>query len=158
MFLAGAQANATSMLTQLNANLQTFNMDAASPLAQRDIRFGTIKIDFAHQEVTLILNPAFRCNAPAGAMCMMVMPQPVEVTLPLKSVTTDGCNAIVYEAEVNYLPVDGNGKFLTVIDNSNNYCEMYPLHMTEVRFREAGGGRGNFYDYQHFMTSDQILK
>lgn len=155
LIFAGLEAGATSLQHTTSAVLTSFHMDAQSPLAQRRILGGSITINFASQEATLILNPAFYC--PPNAMCAMVMPRPIEVTLPLKAAYNDRCGTQTYEAHINHLPVDGNLKSLTIKDNTNNRCPHFvALPATEVIFREAGGGRGNFYDYTHTMSGHEL--
>jgi len=155
LIFTGLEAGATSIQQHLQARLTNFHMDAQSPLAQRRIANGFVQIDFNRQEATLILNPAFYC--PPSAMCAMVMPRPIEVTVPLKAVYTDRCGTTTYEAEINRLPVDGNLASLVIEDNTQNRCPHFvALPATQVTYREAGGGRGNYFDYTHTMTGNKL--
>ncbi len=131
----GAQAQAEPRgISQ--APLNQFFFQPGSALAQRDISYGHVTVNRYERTITLKLQPAWHC--PAGALCAMVMPQPIEIEVSGLQIRKGGCGETIYRAEENLLPVDGPHHSLEVIDNAYNYCEVYPLIPIIVRYASEG--------------------
>ncbi|MGE4130879.1 MAG: hypothetical protein AB7F86_04540 [Bdellovibrionales bacterium] len=131
ILLSGANAMA---LTQsgVSAKLNKFHFAANSALDRKDISYGDVSINLVEKSIKLTLQPAMKC--PAGALCAMVMPAPIEVELPLVKAEVGSCHELVYTARKNLMPVDGPLNEIIVIDNSTNYCEVILPAMTEVQY------------------------
>lgn len=132
--LAGLQAHARTHNPKLNefAELNKFQFQTGSSLAQRDISYGSVSVDTVSKKIRLVLQPAFHC--PAGAMCAMVMPMAIEFEVPLQSIERGGCQEVIYKGAHNMMPVDGALTEITVTDNRNNMCESFAIiPLTEVQ-------------------------
>lgn len=114
-----------------------------------DEQFGKIPYDgtltYNRDNKSLKLFIAFlKKNCPAGLMCTMEIPAPIDVELPIKSIEATSCGAKVIIAEKNLLPVDGDAKQIKLIDNSQNYCEYtYPLAPIEGEYTQSYNYRGS---------------
>ncbi len=87
---------------------------------------GSIQLNLAMKTVTLTLIREFHC--PKGNYCAQVMPAPVFITLPVKSVSFDSCGSKLITAIEDARPVDGIYQSLEISDNSSNKCEtLMPL-------------------------------
>lgn len=138
--LVTTQANARSMYRYLNAEIQHVRLAEGSHLAQLDITGGNVQVDFMNQEVTLKLQPAYNC--PESAACALVMPAPVEITLPIINVERTTCGTRIFRAKKDLRPVDGDMKEIIIIDNKGNTCPtLVMLPATEVTLREEGYDR-----------------
>lgn len=139
LFIAGAQAQALSILAPTYAaNLNKFYMQVGTDLEQQDIRYGSLTVDVRNRQIRMELQPAMP-PCPAPNACIQVMPMPVVVAAPLLSIKKGGCGETVYTAEKNMMPVDGALVQIQVIDNRNNYCEIFPIIPTVVELHIETG-------------------
>ncbi len=148
----GAQAQATPNGVRV-AHLNTMYFETGSTLAAKEIHYGHVSIDRFSRTIELKLQPAFHC--PAGAVCAMVMPQMITIELPNLQVKKGGCGEVIYTAEKNLMPVDGPRRTLEVVDNRHNYCEIYPIIPTVVRYTVETPRP--YRQEEHQMHGDEFL-
>jgi hypothetical protein len=99
-------------------NLKSIRVDQNSQiLPTGPIASGVLQIDKENREVTISLQPAWQC--PAGALCAMVMPQPMVLTLPITYEGGGFAGGRIIVAEVNQLPVDGAMIRIQILDNNS---------------------------------------
>src|SRR4051794_26346591 len=115
LILALATLASVSQANAMTASIKSFRFQPGSSLAKRNISYGNLTVDLEQNQLTLNLQPAFYC--PPGAMCVQVMPAPIEFTMPIESVTTGNCGETIYTGATNDLMVDGILQQLTVTDN-----------------------------------------
>jgi hypothetical protein len=104
-------------------SLNTFNIGQGSYVLpdSNSITSGTIEIDRTNKQLKLTLQRRFFC--PAGAMCAMVMPAPVEITLPVVYIGSGFCGGVIVNAERNLMRVDGGRVQIEIVDDNGNICE-----------------------------------
>ncbi len=137
LLVAGTQAHALRHAPTYQGMLNKFFLQVGTDLSKKDITSGYVKVDTKNSQITVILQPAFHC--PNGAICAMVMPQAITLQVPIIDVKKGGCGDIIYKGEMNMLPVDGALIEITVIDNKNNFCELYPMIPTIVEIHSETG-------------------
>lgn len=149
-----AQAEARSIKAFVDANLDQFNVQPESYLSRKEISSARILVNlYGERVITLTVN--FKNSCPPGRFCAAVMPQPLEVTVPLQKTETGGCGETIYSGAIDQHPVDGIRQALTVVDNSRNTCKYYlAIPMTEVVY-EAEGGRPQFSE-RHTMAGEKL--
>jgi hypothetical protein len=81
----------------------------------------TVTVDFNHDTVTLFVQQTNNC--PPNAMCILSMPAPVIVELPIVEVKTDSCGIRTIIAKKDMRSADGALEVITVKDVSYNVCE-----------------------------------
>lgn len=139
--LSSGVASARSMRPMnVSADLLRWNVDKDLSGAQ-NLTGGSIQIDrlvgrLAGQ-VTLRLDPAWSC--PPNALCAMMMPPPIFLTMPIVNTIEDRCGSVITTARVDERPVDGNLAELTIVDHSNSICN-FAIAATEIEYRTS------FYD------------
>lgn len=104
--------------------LNQFNLNPKSPAIPfaSDITTGNIQLNRPGHQLRLTLyrrNPA----CPKDAMCMMMMPAPVEIVLPIVNVVSGLCGGRIIVAEQDLRPVDGGLTSLQVVDESGDVCQ-----------------------------------
>jgi len=122
----------------VSAELTQFNLQPETYLSRQVITDAQVVVTKTG-EPSLYLRIDFKSNCPANAMCIAMMPLPLEVTVPLQSIETGGCHETIYKGVIDQRPVDGLRQELTVVDNRTNTCKYFaPIPATEVHFsREA---------------------
>jgi hypothetical protein len=122
----------------LRATIQNGNLDPRNGLGISQIQGGLVEINHRRGgDVTLTLQPKFSC--PAGRACAEVMPAPVQIRLPLVSVTRGECNTVVYTAKRDLRPVDGGLMQLQIVDNRANNCRTFVrVPATGITLSEIG--------------------
>lgn len=153
LLLGGAQANATSIVQTLTAQIESFHLDPASPLSAYNMASGSVRIDFLIKEIQVILQPAMNC--PAGEICAAVMPAPLKNRAYLIRVEKDNCGNTIYVGKRDMSAVDGDVKEITVTDYTQNICPTFvALPSTEIVYRHSGYGRGEqYFDFTHHFTA-----
>lgn len=139
---AAAHANA-SHVESYDGNLTQFFMQQGSHL--QDATSGTVKVTPTRNIVLTIAVP----NAK----------KPFVIEVPVVSRTTGGCHEEIYIGQVDQRPVDGNMTKVTVIDNSQNFCEFILPGLTEVKleFDAIMRGTGHFHE-EHTMYGDLLTQ
>jgi hypothetical protein len=158
-FFASIAANAAHAQIQESnlktANLERFQLQPGTDLAQRNITSGTISVDLGNQDLNLTLFP--RSNCPPEMACAAVMPAPVVFDVALTSVSKGDCQQTIYKGIKDLTPVDGARTEITVIDNSTNTC-MYlvAIPATEVQLVIEGDFRTGAHKETHVMTAGPL--
>lgn len=99
-------------------NLKSIRVDQMSQvLPTGAIANGVLQIDKENRTITISLQPAWQC--PAGALCAMVMPEPMVLTLPITYEGGGFAGGRILVAEMNNLPVDGASIRIQVLDNNS---------------------------------------
>lgn len=80
-------------------------------------------LNYDKSTLALSIQVAFHC--PEGRICAQVMPMPVQVELPIVSVTNDGCGIRSVTAKLDKRPADGSLQLIRVTDTSNMICKMF---------------------------------
>lgn len=96
-------------------------------------------VEVKEHEVVLILTID---TCPKGALCVL---GPVDrlIRLPVVSIETDGCGAVVYTATKDLRPADGPFQQIIVADNTRNMCEsVLPWDPTIVTYEVITSGFG----------------
>jgi hypothetical protein len=111
----------TSELTRLDIDRR---LDYAETIDR-----ATVTIDNERNEATLALFRHRLC--PPDRVCIALMPAPVIVRLPIKSVFGDRCGNRHVRAERDQRPVDGNFESLEIVDGSASRCArpMHEMHL-----------------------------
>lgn len=94
---------------------------------------GRLTLDAATRTLDVYFVSGFFC--PPGSMCPMMMPAPVQATLPVSSVQIDRCGTIIITAKEDKRPVDGALKMITVRDYSRTTCRIYKRFKMEATYR-----------------------
>lgn len=117
-------------------------------LAQMDPEFeeqvdrGTIILDRTRKQALLVLHRQPDCASPRG--CARLLPEPIEIELPLVKVGTDACGRRTYKAQRDDRPVDGNLEVVEIRDNTQATCETAEeQHETEVTYVRVTAGYGS---------------
>jgi hypothetical protein len=106
-------------------NLKSVRVDPMSQvLPTGKIANGALQIDKENREITISLQPSWQC--PAGALCAMVMPEPVTLQLPITYEGGGIAGGRVIVAEVNHLMVDGALVRIQVLDNNSAMMSVDP--------------------------------
>jgi hypothetical protein len=79
-----------------------------------------LMIDKEERLVRIVIQQPLSC--PVGAMCAMVMPEPVVIELPITYMGVPFCGGRVIVAEENKLPADGMLKRIEILDNNGSNC------------------------------------
>jgi hypothetical protein len=82
----------------------------------------TVTVDLNQDKVTLQIEQTNNC--PPNAMCILSMPVPVIVELPIVQVSYDRCGVRTIVAKKDSRPVDGALEVITVKDVSYNVCNV----------------------------------
>ena len=83
---------------------------------------GTVQVNYDQKTVKMHLQPSMPpCSA--GLFCAQVMPQPVEIELPIVSVKKDNCGVLEVTALKDMRPVDGALKKIQLKDATNVTCK-----------------------------------
>jgi hypothetical protein len=122
------------------ADLKPVQIDPDQNLG--NIIYGDIRVDQAEKSVTLRLQPAMT-PCPAGLFCAQVMPQAIEVTLPLVSVEKSSCGD-TYIASRDHRPVDGMLTEIKVVDYSKALCHVQLVNAVTVDYTHQFFDRINF--------------
>lgn len=131
----GLQARSIVTQSHVQADLIEINLDQRLNLQRVDsgtLEMNSSLIDKKGNNITLILNTPFYC--PEGHFCAQVMPDPHVIQLPLKDSKQDSCGNMIYTAELDERPFDGNYQELVVIDHRRSNCEIAYPAMTEVTY------------------------
>lgn len=139
--IVASQAEARSIKAFIGAELTTFNFQAGSMHSRNEVTGGYVAIGvYAEKNITLRVD--FKSNCPPGAMCIAMMPIPLEVTVPVQSVTVGSCGETIYEGLVDQRPVDGIMQKLTVVDHRTDTCKYFiAVPPTEVTLERRGYNR-----------------
>jgi hypothetical protein len=103
-------------LNQFNINPQSLAIPNTS-----NIYAGNIQINMEAKELRLTL--FHRSNCPKGAMCIMMIPPPTEIVLPIVHIGSGFCGGHIIVAEQDLRPVDGGLTSLEIVDDNGNLCE-----------------------------------
>ena len=129
----------------VKAELLSFDVDPLLGLSQ--VNSGMIGVDLDKNELTLSLYSTSYC--PPNVYCIMSIPAPYIVTLPIKSIGSTLCGGTVYVAERDMRPVDGALQRLVLVDNSANSVCMNSIDsqsLTEVTYATSY--------YHHFSVKE----
>lgn len=118
------QTYAAQTNEEIIADLSIISIDEDSPVYSDSANGAQFKIDLEAKEVTLnVFQSMPTC---AGDMaCIMVMPAPLMVTLPLISTEMNECGSLTYTAVYHGAEFDELLETLTVTDNSNFQCQSF---------------------------------
>lgn len=120
-------------LINIVINPSSYSLPQPSRLAGAEMT-----INHSTREVTLVFHQDFYC--PANAICPMVMPAPVIITLPITQVIIPFCGGRIIEAELDRRPMDGLRQAIQIYDDNGNVCErdprQIPLKNLHVSFAE----------------------
>jgi len=82
------------------AQMQVFNFQAGSALAQEDIQSGHVTVDLAQQLIVLTMYKSIPCSRGRPSICAAVMPMPITISLPLEETIQYRCNVTDYISKV----------------------------------------------------------
>jgi hypothetical protein len=123
-----------------SAQLTTFDIDPSNPELRR-VNGGMITRDQFRNKLRLTLFRKNDCRPPR--LCIAMMPAPVIVVLPIKSVMQTRCGSTIYTAELDQRPVDGKLQTLQLSDNSARRCkDLRPG--VEVRYTTKTSGMAGY--------------
>ena len=127
----------------LNAQITHSQIDSQLSYAN-DISGGSITVDYEAKTVTLTLNHASHC--PPGRFCMMMLLAPVQIELPITSVSVNACNSVAITASKDMRMVDGDLEQIVVSDNSRFNCPtLIKLVDTEAVYTTSSSGMGGMH-------------
>lgn len=103
----------------------------------------TVTVDYIEQTVH-IFAPRMMPPCPAGMACVMMMPAPYSITLPITNMTEDNCGIKKVVATVDKRPVDGLMTKVTLTDATETSCMFVrapdqKLQMTEKFVNRQNG-------------------
>ncbi len=122
------------------ADLKPVQLDPEQNLG--NIIYGDVRVDQGEKSITLRLQPAMT-PCPSGFFCAQVMPEAVEITLPLVSVEKTACGD-TYIASRDQRPVDGMLTEIKVIDYSRALCHVHLVNTVMVDYTHQYFDRLNF--------------
>lgn len=154
-----SSAEARSLeLPLLTAKLTQFNVDPKLYYGSDKIESGHVVISKVNKTITLQLNRSYYCPY---EVCPAVMPTPIVIQLPIKSLSTSRCGQVMYIASEDKRPVDGQLQTLTVVDNSNIHprCATVPeIQPTEIQYETEGYSRMERFIKTHSTFAAEQLK
>ena len=115
---ASTPKNASSVIYQ--AELSRYDINHKS---LENVESGAVAINQSIKTVQLTLQPEPIC--PSDMFCILVVPEPVIIKLPLVSQNVNECGAIVYIAEFTKVLEDGVKEVIKVLDHSKSSCSNY---------------------------------
>jgi len=135
-----------------SADLVTMSLQPGGYLEKARVTSGKIEVNTKSRTITLTVQPEFYC--PPGKFCAEVMPAPIEITVPLRSVETGGCGEKVFSGSKDLRPVDGGLSQLIVVSNTHNFCKyLVAIPATTVNYHYEGGMMPIVEDDQFIGTS-----
>jgi hypothetical protein len=102
------------------ASLNQFKMDPASNL--QNVRAGYVQLRTAGHKGSLSLTMFRPYYCPPGAYCMMMMPAPTTVQVPLSVAQTTSCGVRTFQGTLAASLTNGTSQKITLIDNTQNHC------------------------------------
>lgn len=150
-----AQANNGQTLSDVygpeTMSSQMTRMFIDENLAPKDsIVSGNLTVSPSMNQATLML--IRKSNCPPKALCLVGLPAPIIVKLPVISVKTDRCNNVTIIAEKNEMPVDGVRGTITIRDFTANTCRFRPEAPTYVQYETEFYNRMNGEPVQTHST------
>lgn len=130
-----ATAGTNTPLAVKNFKITSANYDPAHIVRAGE---GTLTVDYTAAVVRLEIVRSMFC--PANKMCAQVMPMPLSVELPIKSMQTDSCGIHHVVAAVDQRPVDGDLQQLSVDDPTDITCQTFVAVIPQAQFLTS------FYD------------
>lgn len=94
---------------------------------------GTLTLDLNESKVTLTVLQHNNC--PINAMCILSMPMPLIVELPIVKIEQDSCGTQIITALHDSRPVDGALEIITVTDYSSTFCEMFLPYIAKATYK-----------------------
>ena len=101
---------------------------------------GSVTLDYDKKEVSLTFERRMP-PCPEHKACIMMMPAPMQITLPIVSVKTDGCNLNTVVASQDQRPVDGIFQSFTLLDATNPKCMFFAPVVQNATFVTQGYNR-----------------
>lgn len=151
-FLFTAQAQARSMIVHQQAQLDHFNFQAGSPLAQVEVQNAFVNIDYLKDEVSVQIQPAFNC--PGNQVCIQVMPMPQVITAKIERVFHNHCNQRIIIAKTDQRPADGILTKIKVTDSMPMICDLF-VPMTQVEITLKGNVMVPFTE-KHYLSGKAL--
>lgn len=96
------------------AQLDSIHLAEHSPI--KSVQSGQLKIDLQTKQVEIVIQPAMP-ECPRYQVCVQMMPEPVQIVLPLTKVVTNSCGTL-YQAERDGVSVDGKTELVDVVDGT----------------------------------------
>ncbi len=135
----------------LEINLDEQLADGAPSL----ISGGTIKLDYRAKMAELTVFRSFHC--PRDLYCIQMMPSPIIVKLPIKSIRFDACGTRVIDARLDRRPVDGALQTLRIKDHTSNTCpHLIALPDTSIAYKTKSSGRGGYVETNSTFTAEAL--
>ena len=139
--LIEASAFATSIKPEkVGAEFTRMKLD--SQLNYGEIIGGSIAVDYYGQQAKLTLDPQQAICAPESFACPRYYRAPIQIELPITSVTTDACGVIHIEASKDLRAVDGDLQQLFITDYSETRCRYLVIAPTVVEYKTLSAGMG----------------
>lgn len=122
---AAHTASATNEFTARYV-LETFEIGAHSTFfpASHEIAGGMVEMSTDSKQLKLVIYP--KSNCPEGAVCIAIIPPPIEIVVPVIYVGSGFCGGRIITAEINHLTANGGLFKVEVVDDSTNFCNKMP--------------------------------
>jgi hypothetical protein len=139
------------------AELLTWDFDQDSYLNNYEVINAQVQVNEVTKIARLVFN--VKNNCPPNAFCVAYIPV-LTIELPLKTVKSDSCGAVVYTAEENKMPVDGTHQILKITDYSNSICEMVYVADMTIEYSNKFYNRRNAHVVlqQSFFTAEKFQR
>ena len=115
----------------ISSDLSILSIDEDSPAYSPTAYGAEIELNLNSEKIKLAV---FQTMPACDAICIMLMPSPIEIELPLASIEIDECGTVFYTAISDQSDSDGLIHSLTFQDNTNRVCptlQELPTHSVE---------------------------